>query len=324
MARIYIGSILPGGGGGGVSPNPTSGFMPVQLLGAFQDSLIQSTDDQGNSTSIVLDDFSRLIQFFCGSSTILMNGSVDDIRLSGTNGINLDGGVFINNHLGNAILRFLSNGASHPALKANGNVLQVRLANDSADADLTARNITSSAKITTATDFQIVGKSQISSLVDSNLTLYNAGKTAFNLLQFGGITASFPALKRNATEIQVRLADDSQFANIRALLLITEGALTSTNTSLGFRCNNTATNIMLLNLTTGLNINLGGASTNVASAILQADSTTKGFLVPRMTDVQRLAIVSPAIGLQVYQTNTNGVILEGLYIFKSTGWTFIV
>ncbi len=47
-----------------------------------------------------------------------------------------------------------------------------------------------------------------------------------------------------------------------------------------------------------------GASLN-ASAILQADSTTKGFLPPRMTTTQRNAIASPAAGLMVYDTTLN-------------------
>jgi hypothetical protein len=64
-------------------------------------------------------------------------------------------------------------------------------------------------------------------------------------------------------------------------------------------------------------------STNVAidsSAILQANSTTQGFLPPRMTNAQRVAISTPAVGLMVYCTDAT----EGLYIYKSTGWTFIV
>jgi hypothetical protein len=39
-----------------------------------------------------------------------------------------------------------------------------------------------------------------------------------------------------------------------------------------------------------------------ASSVLQADSTTQGFLMPRMTEAQILAIVSPANGLQAYNT----------------------
>jgi hypothetical protein len=70
----------------------------------------------------------------------------------------------------------------------------------------------------------------------------------------------------------------------------------------------------------GLEISAGGAYINTtsvnASAILQADSTTKGFLPPRMTAVQRAAIATPAEGLIVYQTD--GVI--GLYIYASATW----
>jgi hypothetical protein len=57
-----------------------------------------------------------------------------------------------------------------------------------------------------------------------------------------------------------------------------------------------------------------------ASAILEGNSTTKGFLPPRMTNAQRLAIASPAVGLIVYCTD----VVEGLYINKSTGWTFVI
>ena len=48
-----------------------------------------------------------------------------------------------------------------------------------------------------------------------------------------------------------------------------------------------------------------GVATNDASAKLQVDSTTKGFLPPRMTNVQMNAIVSPAAGLIVYNTTDN-------------------
>jgi hypothetical protein len=57
-----------------------------------------------------------------------------------------------------------------------------------------------------------------------------------------------------------------------------------------------------------------------SSALLDLTSTIKGFLPPRMTNAQRTAIVSPAVGLIVYCTD----VTEGLWVFKSTGWTFIV
>jgi hypothetical protein len=63
-----------------------------------------------------------------------------------------------------------------------------------------------------------------------------------------------------------------------------------------------------------------GTTTDTASAILNVTSTTRGFLPPRMTNAQRLAIASPAVGLIVYCTDA----VEGLYVNKSTGWTFVI
>lgn len=62
-----------------------------------------------------------------------------------------------------------------------------------------------------------------------------------------------------------------------------------------------------------------GTTTDVASSKLTISSTTQGFLPPRMTNAERIAITSPAIGLIVYCTD----IVEGVYVNKSTGWVFI-
>jgi len=53
-----------------------------------------------------------------------------------------------------------------------------------------------------------------------------------------------------------------------------------------------------------------------ASALLDIQSTTKGFLAPRMTTVERDAIVSPATGLQIYNTTTNQP-----EVYNGTIWT---
>lgn len=52
-------------------------------------------------------------------------------------------------------------------------------------------------------------------------------------------------------------------------------------------------------------INGNGASPD-NSAMLDIQSTTKGFLVPRMNKAQRLAILSPAKGLMVFDNESNG------------------
>jgi len=59
-----------------------------------------------------------------------------------------------------------------------------------------------------------------------------------------------------------------------------------------------------------------GTTTPNASSLLDITSTTKGVLLPRMTQTQRNAIVSPASGLLIYQTN--GV--KGFYYYNGTSW----
>lgn len=59
-----------------------------------------------------------------------------------------------------------------------------------------------------------------------------------------------------------------------------------------------------------------GASSINASAQLQVDSTTKGFLPPRMTTTQRDAISSPAAGLQIYNTTT-----AKANVYNGSAWT---
>jgi len=67
----------------------------------------------------------------------------------------------------------------------------------------------------------------------------------------------------------------------------------------------TGTTIAMAANSSGLQI--GGTNFVVGSAVLEANSTTKGFLMPRMTLAQRDAISSPARGLEIYNTTTNRI-----------------
>ena len=64
-----------------------------------------------------------------------------------------------------------------------------------------------------------------------------------------------------------------------------------------------------------------GINTNTpdASSALEIESTTGGILIPRMTETQRDAIVSPASGLMIYQTDQE----FGFYFYNGTLWTKI-
>ncbi|MFI5171655.1 MAG: hypothetical protein ACHQFW_04650 [Chitinophagales bacterium] len=59
-----------------------------------------------------------------------------------------------------------------------------------------------------------------------------------------------------------------------------------------------------------------GTITPNASSLLEMQSTTQGMLAPRMTKTQRDAIVSPATGLLIFQTNST----PGFYYFTGAGW----
>jgi len=66
----------------------------------------------------------------------------------------------------------------------------------------------------------------------------------------------------------------------------------------------------------GLSVLIGSNTTMQSTSALQVDSTTKGFLPPRMTTTQRDAIASPATGLVVYNTTIND-----LSYHNGTAWT---
>jgi hypothetical protein len=58
-----------------------------------------------------------------------------------------------------------------------------------------------------------------------------------------------------------------------------------------------------------------GTTAPKSSSVLDVESTSKGFLYPRMTNTQMLAISSPANGLMVFNTDAGA-----LYYYNGTSW----
>lgn len=67
-------------------------------------------------------------------------------------------------------------------------------------------------------------RSYISSGADGYVDLFNNAGTGFTGLRFGGTTASFPAIKRNTTSLETKLADDSAYTNHSALSFTSTGS----------------------------------------------------------------------------------------------------
>ena len=109
------------------------------------------------------------------------------------------------------------------------------------------------------------------------LTLLNWAANDWSRLNFGGTTSSFPALKRNATGLDVRLADDSAYAPITASI----GTFTNTiNTANAI----TATaNAATIPVTSGNNI-----VTNNSAATLTITLTTTNAVNMQKVTVQIL------------------------------------
>jgi hypothetical protein len=111
-------------------------------------------------------------------------------------------------------------------------------------------------------------------------------------------------------------------ADITGTLPVANGGTGSTNGSITGTSSITITaggsnqNVSILPSGTG-SVGIGTNSPN-SLAILDVSSTTKGFLPPRMTYAQKIAIASPPQGLMIYCTNcgTNG---EPEY-YNGTAW----
>jgi hypothetical protein len=105
--------------------------------------------------------------------------------------------------------------------------------------------------------------------------------------------------------------------NYAQLEVLAKDALSTSNS---FGILNNLYNTFLFKVQNNGSIGIGTTAAIVSSAKVQIDSTTQGFLPPRMTNAQRLLISTPAVGLMVYCTD----VVEGLYIYKSTGWVFVI
>jgi uncharacterized protein (TIGR02145 family) len=79
--------------------------------------------------------------------------------------------------------------------------------------------------------------------------------------------------------------------------------------------------ILFFASTANAQVGIGVPAENIhPSAELEVKSSTKGFLPPRMTKAERDAILTPAAGLLVYQTDGDETNPTGLYFFDGAAW----
>ena len=74
----------------------------------------------------------------------------------------------------------------------------------------------------------------------------------------------------------------------------------------------------------GGSVSMGTDVSTPVCALLELASTNQGLLIPRMTQVQRLAINTPIPGLLVFCTDSDSNGQEGMYMYKSNGWVNVL
>lgn len=111
---------------------------------------------------------------------------------------------FASGFAGNPIDIHINGGASLLSVASTGNV--------------TTSGAYTGTSLTVASTGPVIfgARSKISSAADGNILVSNNAATSFGLLQLGGITNAFPAMKRLGTSLAVRFADDSGDAAITA------------------------------------------------------------------------------------------------------------
>jgi hypothetical protein len=184
------------------------------------------------------------------------------------------------------------------------------------------------AKISTGGSFEVYN----SASGTSRFTVSNGGQTT---ISGGGSTSATTSLlvQNSAGTALLTITDDGNSIFNSSITSTPIVSRTSSSTSVielqnagstrRFRilASSTLTTFEASNtdgITTNSSLNVGGSTSSNASAILQADSTTKGFLPPRMTTTQKNAIASPATGLVVYDTT-----LGKLCVRTASAWETI-
>jgi hypothetical protein len=121
----------------------------------------------------------------------------------------------------------------------------------------------------------------------------NAPSATTHIKGSGATSATTSLLVQNSAGTQLlKVADDG---TTTANILSTTGATSIFN----------GTFYVGSNFVTSYGQSIGFFGATVASAIVEIQSTSRGFLPPRMTTTQRDAIATPATGLRIYNTTTN-------------------
>jgi hypothetical protein len=229
------------------------------------------------------------------------------------------------NHLG------IGGGENNFAKKAKVVLLESTVATNTADIGVNATNIaTNTSAIATntsaiATNTSAIATNTADIATNSGDIATNSGDIATNTADIGvnatNIATNTSAIATNTADIATNSGDiaanTSAIATNTANITSNSNAITANTNAITSNTGAIAAiaNATTIAATTGV---VAGSGTLDASAVMEADSTTKGFLPPRMTTAQRTAIGSPANGLVVYDTEEGS-----LFVHNGVAWSAV-
>jgi len=149
---------------------------------------------------------------------------------------------------------------------------------------------------------QNVGNNLIERMRITSIGNIGIGETAptsrLQIKGSGSTSATTSLLVQNSAGTQIAEFRDDLQVSVRSTFRVLDTA--GNNAMIMYGEGISGTKTLWVNGSVGIGV-LG----NNASARLQVDSTTQGFLPPRMTTTQKNAIASPTAGLVVYDSTTN-------------------
>ncbi len=292
------------------------------LLKYLETGILKNTTGTGVPSIAVASDFPTLNQSTTGNSAtttkLATSININGVAFDGTGDITIaaNAGTLTGTSLNSTVVS-----SSLTSVGTLSNLTVTNTINGSVNGNAasatklaTTRNINGVAfdgtnNITITADAgTLTGTSLKSTVTSSSLTSVGtlANLTVTNPIS-GSITgnAATATLSSNATKLATsRNINGIAFDGTENITVATSAAtLTGTTLNATVTSSSLTSVGVLNNATVNGKVIVGASSEASSTAILEASSTTQGFLPPRMTIAQRIAIVSPAQGLMIYCTN---------------------
>jgi hypothetical protein len=292
------------------------------LLKYLETGILKNTTGTGVPSIAVASDFPTLNQSTTGNSAtttkLATSINVNGVAFDGTGDITIaaNAGTLTGTSLNETVVS-----SSLTSVGTLSNLTVTNTINGSVNGNaatttklVTSRNINGVAfdgtsNITITADAgTLTGTSLKSTVTSSSLTSVGtlANLTVTNPIS-GSITGNAATASLASTATKLTTARNINGIAFDGTSNITVAASAGTLTGTTLNATVTGSSLtsvgVLNNATVNGKVIVGAAAEASSTAILEASSTTQGFLPPRMTIVQRIAIVSPAQGLMIYCTN---------------------